>query len=30
VAIAALVAVLLAERAFFTPAHQLRRLPTEA
>jgi putative ABC transport system permease protein len=30
VAIAALVAVLLAERAFFTPAHQLRRLPAEA
>ncbi|MFL5820961.1 MAG: ABC transporter permease [Solirubrobacteraceae bacterium] len=27
VAIAALVAVLLAERAFFTPAHQLRELP---
>ena len=30
VAIAALVAVLLAERAFFTPAHQLRELPAEA
>jgi putative ABC transport system permease protein len=27
VAIAALVAVLLAQRAFFTPAHQLRELP---
>ena len=30
VAIAALVAVLLAERAFFTPAHQLRELPAES